>query len=355
MPKTHSKRRRPVTAQHSTSTPVASTLPPIHVAGQDKIIVDTNSLSTVARGKLGKSSTDTRRRINHFHTLIKEYSKLGAKRSQTSDPQETFAIDERINAVSQEMAQMGGLDWYQKASLLGQSKQRGGDTSRWLIPKLCERGLDKQKTKLRLLDVGALSCLNYAKERAWIDVTPIDLNSQEPGIFQQDFLDIVLGTAQCSAPGSDRDSDDNDDVDDDDGDSSGEPTANASHLFQLPFDVVCLSLVVNFIGDPVKRGDMLQQAARLLAPGGYLFLVLPLSCVENSRYLDDERLLAIMTHLRFEQLSFHHTAKLAHYFYQLSKTAIAKPPSDANYPHKHTYPKKLLHPGGGRNNFSIVV
>ncbi len=31
---------------------------------------------------------------------------------------------------------MGGLDGYQKASLVGQSGRRGGDTSKWLIPLL---------------------------------------------------------------------------------------------------------------------------------------------------------------------------------------------------------------------------
>ncbi|KAJ2205232.1 25S rRNA (adenine2142-N1)-methyltransferase [Coemansia sp. RSA 521] len=331
MPKTHSKRRRPVTAQHS---PASTPLPPIHISGHEKIIIDTTQL-TVSRGKLGKSSTETRRRINHFHTLIKQYAKLGALKQQTSDPQAISEVDEQIQAVSEEMTQMGGLDWYQRASLLGQSKQRGGDTSRWFVPKLRELDLHKGQ-KLRLLDVGALSCLNYAKERAWIDVTPIDLNSQEPGIYQQDFLDIK--PPYVTPPNSKVE--DNKDTED-------SSTSN-SHLFRVPFDVVCLSLVVNFIGDPVKRGDMLRQAAQLLVPNGYLFLVLPLSCVTNSRYLNDDHFLAIMTHLGFTQLFSHHTAKLAYYVYKLtSQRKIAEK--------DHKFSKRLIHPGAGRNNFSIVV
>ncbi|KAJ2710888.1 25S rRNA (adenine2142-N1)-methyltransferase, partial [Coemansia sp. Cherry 401B] len=268
MPRAHGKRRRPVTARNDKpSAAPALPLPPIHVNGQEKIIIDADALSGVARGKLGKSSADTRRRINHFHTLIKEYSKLGAKRSQSQDPEAVAAIDEQITAVSREMAQMGGLDWYQKASLLGQSKQRGGDTSRWLVPKLRELNLDKRDDKLRMLDVGALSRLNYAKERTWIDVTPIDLNSQEPGIYQQDFLDIELGQRpDTDLNAEDGQHDDGDGGNSDDGDDNGKPAGNPKNeilcRLQTPFHIICLSLVVNFIGDPVKRGDMLRQAAR---------------------------------------------------------------------------------------------
>ncbi|KAI7825854.1 hypothetical protein BX661DRAFT_124983, partial [Kickxella alabastrina] len=265
----------------------------------------------------------TRRRINHFHTLIKEYSKLASKRQARGNDlsaEDMVSIGERIEDVSREMAQMGGLDWYQKASLLGQCKQRGGDTSRWLVPKMRDLGVDKRPGKTRLLDVGALSCLNYAKERKWIDVTPIDLNSQEPGIYKQDFLDIELDS---NAP-----------------------------VPLFPFEVICLSLVVNFIGDPARRGDMLKQAARLLAPEGLLFLVLPLSCVANSRYLDDERLLEIMQFLGFTQLHQNHTAKLAHYLYRLTASIPATASASGDEPQ---FKKKMLHSAPGRNNFSIVV
>ncbi|KAJ1868417.1 25S rRNA (adenine2142-N1)-methyltransferase [Coemansia sp. RSA 989] len=265
MPKAQAKRKRPVT-----TLPKSVPLPPIHVNGQDKVVIDSKAVPDVPLAKLGRSSADTRRRINRFHTLIKEYSKLAARKPQTSDPEQLQQLDLQCASISQEMAQMGGLDWYQKASLLGQSKQRGGDTSRWLIPKLQGLQLHQRPGKLRLLDVGALSC-NY-KEK-WIDPLPIDLNSQAPGIMQQDFLDIP----QANFTGKQK-------------------------AFERPFDVVCLSLVVNFVGDPVKRGDMLRKAAQLLVPQGYLFLVLPLACVSNSRYMNDERLLEIAKYLGFSQL-----------------------------------------------------
>ncbi|KAJ2788414.1 25S rRNA (adenine2142-N1)-methyltransferase, partial [Coemansia guatemalensis] len=155
MPKTHARRRRPVTSlgtSAGSAAPTSLPLPPIHTSGQ-KIVIDTALLNKISRGKLGKSSSDTRRRINHFHTLIKEYSQLGARRRELTNAQMISEVDLRIEEVAREMAQMGGLDWYQKASLLGQSKQRGGDTSRWLIPKLRELNLHQRPRKLRLLDV----------------------------------------------------------------------------------------------------------------------------------------------------------------------------------------------------------
>ncbi|KAJ1807478.1 25S rRNA (adenine2142-N1)-methyltransferase, partial [Coemansia sp. RSA 2598] len=320
-------------------------LPPIHISGQEKVAIDTSALGSVALGKMGKSSADTRRRINHFHVLIKQYSKLEARKRAGAglDAEQTCAVDQEIDRVSKEMAEMGGLDWYQKASLLGQCKQRGGDTSRWLVPRLRELGEDKRRagSRLRLLDVGALSCMNYAKERKWIDVTPIDLNSQEPGVHQQDFLDIVIGSTSA------QDKADNTDEQDD------EDAGDEADLFSAPFDAVCLSLVVNFIGDPSRRGDMLKQATRVLADNGLLFLVLPLSCVCNSRYLDDERLQQIMRHLGFTQLYKHHTAKLAHYLYRLDKeSAKSQAAKEGSAP---LFKKKLLFSEPGRNNFSIVV
>ncbi|KAJ2229331.1 25S rRNA (adenine2142-N1)-methyltransferase [Coemansia sp. RSA 1722] len=343
MPKTKSKRRVPVTATKGKTAyqeaPVP--LPPIHIRGQEKVTIDTSALGSVALGKMGKSSMDTRRRINHFHVLIKQCSKLEAQKTACAglDAQQISAIDQEIDKVSREMAEMGGLDWYQKASLLGQCKQRGGDTSRWLVPKLRELGVDNRQSgpRLRLLDVGALSCMNYAKERKWIDVTPIDLNSQEPGVHQQDFLDIAIGSV---LPPSNSDKQAEEDSDDE------------LDLFAAPFDVVCLSLVVNFIGDPSRRGDMLKQASRVLASNGLLFLVLPLSCVCNSRYLDDDRLQQIMRYLGFSQLYKHHTAKLAHYLYRLDNNSGSSQPAQDDAPQ---FRKKLLFSEPGRNNFSIVV
>ena len=119
------------------------------------------------------------------------------------------------------MEAMGGLDWYQRASQLGQSKARGGDSSKWLIQALkasCRAELDAAVKPLRVLDVGAVAPDNYAPHASWIHAKPIDLNPQHPDIEKQDFL--------CMDP----------------------PPSMAM------FDIVCLSLVVNFVGDPKDRG-----------------------------------------------------------------------------------------------------
>ncbi len=49
------------------------------------------------------------------------------------------------------------------------------------------------------------------------------------------------------------------------------------------YDVIVLALVLNFVGSAEQRGVMLAECARLLKPGGLLFVVLPDAAVSNSR------------------------------------------------------------------------
>lgn len=161
--------------------------------------------------KATKSSATTRALIRRYHTLTKRLE-------QTTDPEERAKIQK-------EQEDLGGLEAYQRASVLGASKGRGGDTSRWLVKQLLEQGCKHQVKalgrRLRLLDVGALSADNYARESSWIEVVAMDLNSRDPRILQGDFL-------QWPAPSRPEEA----------------------------FDVVCLSLVVNFAGDPIQRGKL---------------------------------------------------------------------------------------------------
>ena len=149
-----------------------------------------------------QSSSETAKLIRQYHTLNKELSKCRATGN---------AIREK--EIEAEMEAMGGLDWYQRASQLGQSKQRGGDSSKWLVQVLKRH--DLQRPSMRVLDVGALSPDNYRPYQSWIEATPIDLNPQDPRITKQDFLRMTP---------------------------------------QREFDIVSLSLVVNFVGDPKDRG-----------------------------------------------------------------------------------------------------
>lgn len=134
----------------------------------------TSSLLTVKSTKAvaqKKSSLATAQLIRRYHTLNKELSKCLARietnknatehhnhhhnnwkqggSQQQHRGQEQAADLVRIAEIRQEMDDLGGLDMYQKASTLGQSKQRGGDSSKWLIPILesCHPDMNKKVRK----------------------------------------------------------------------------------------------------------------------------------------------------------------------------------------------------------------
>ncbi|KAG0271962.1 hypothetical protein BGZ95_000167 [Linnemannia exigua] len=318
----------------------------------------TSSLLTIKSSKSvsrKKSSMATAQLIRRYHTLNKELSQCLARIDQCSNNGAGEAKNEtgyhrhkqggagqrysaqqkandlaRIAAIRQEMDDLGGLDMYQKASTLGQSKQRGGDSSKWLIPVIesCHPQLDKKAgNSLRLLDIGALSPHNYQKYSSWIKVTPIDLNPQDPLITKMDFLEMPIPTSKDEL-----------------------------------FDVVCLSLVVNFVGDPIQRGEILRHSVRFLVPGtGLLYLVLPLPCIDNSRYMDHELLVEMMAALGYTTLVSHHLAKkLAYYAFRLDSVFPGDKDSSRKGSNKKganqlMFPKKMRHDKPNRNNFCIVL
>ncbi|ORY03630.1 hypothetical protein K493DRAFT_276443 [Basidiobolus meristosporus CBS 931.73] len=237
--------------------------------------------------------------IRRYHVLNKEVEK-------TSDP-------DKISELKNEMEKLGGLELYQRASVLGASKTRGGDTSKWLVQELAKIGIpDEVKTNITLLDIGALSSENYKKQSAWIKTTSIDLNPRDSNIIKQDFLEM-------EAPNKDSNR----------------------------FNIVCLSLVVNFVGDPLKRGIMIAKTRDFLLPSGYLFFVVPLPCVTNSRYLNHEYLQEFMANLGFQQVSCHFAKKLAYYLFRLGKPAKTI--------QEKFHRKNLVNDGPGRNNFSMTL
>ncbi|KAJ8654399.1 hypothetical protein O0I10_009968 [Lichtheimia ornata] len=241
-----------------------------------------------------QSSSETAKLIRQYHTLNKELAKCRATGNVV-----------REKEIVAEMESMGGLDWYQRASQLGQSKQRGGDSSKWLVQVLKRHHL--QRPSMRVLDVGALSPDNYRPYQSWIEATPIDLNPQDPRITKQDFLKM--------AP-------------------------------RREFDIVSLSLVVNFVGDPKDRGQMLIHSRDFLLDNGLLFLVLPLPCITNSRYMSHDHLLQMMNDIGYTTCIQHHFSnKLAYYLFQLDNNTKTYP----------AFKRKVLSDGGGKNNFSIVI
>ncbi|KAF6241504.1 hypothetical protein HO173_000214 [Letharia columbiana] len=265
---------------------------------------------------LSLSSRTTRSLIRSHHTLRKQFSAALAK----GDTSEAQAIQAKIDAS-------GGLPKYQEASKQGQSAQRGGDTSKilteWLTMGEGEDKISVESGKrLRMLEVGALRPDNACSRSGLFDMERIDLHSQHPDIKQQDFIE--------------------------------RPTCAAGDLDQEGFDIVSLSLVVNFVGDPVERGEMLRRVASFLRPysgrkvGLFpgLFLVLPAPCVANSRYLDEERLNAIMESLGYKRAKRKLSAKLVYYLwkYEAGKAERSK-----------VFKKEEIRSGKSRNNFAIVL
>ncbi|KAI8053158.1 putative methyltransferase-domain-containing protein [Gilbertella persicaria] len=258
--------------------------------------------------KFKHSRVETARLIRRFHVLNKELAKCRSEVQIDTAKEQSILV---------EMESLGGLDWYQKASQLGQSKTRGGDSSKWLVQTLKQYG-DKNVKSLRVLDVGAVAPDNYKPYASWITAKPVDLNPQHPDIEKQDFL-------KMKPPVQDKDK----------------------------FDIVCLSLVINFVGDPRDRGQMLIHTRNFLTSPTisdrlhYLFLVVPLPCVTNSRYMTHIHLLEMMTSIGYTKCLHHHFSnKLAYYLFELTEKTNVK---------KVHWKKKVIQDGGGKNNFSVVI
>jgi len=172
------------------------------------------------------------------------------------------------------MEALGGLPAYQSASLRGEAKG-GFNASTWVLAFLVANAPSLALPPVtRLLDVGAIVEHYRSKDPRTeglptkLEVTSIDVNPLSPDVVKADFFDFATSILEGYSP------------------SGGPPLPRA-------FDVIVLSLVVNFIGDPWKRGLMLSLASRLLTPGGLLFLVLPSACVLNSRFVNQPLLTRI--------------------------------------------------------------
>lgn len=261
------------------------------------------------------SSEKTRQLIRSHHQLNKQLASV-----------ENAGNREEADEIRKRIEQLGGLKSYQQASIQGQANDRGGDSSavlmEWLKPLTSVVG--KDKSKLRLLEVGALSTRNACSRSGCFDVERIDLNSQAEGIKQQDFM-----ARSIPSPDGER------------------------------FDVISLSLVLNYVPSPEGRGDMLKRTCEFLSIRNEhtysmdqqstlpaLFLVLPAPCIVNSRYMSEERLASLMESLGYALLRSKQTSKLVFYLWQLK----ARPGS-----RRAKFSKKQVNPGINRNNFSIVL
>lgn len=273
----------------------------------------------VSKPKERMTSERSRTIIRTHHRLQKEHA-AALKKGDVSSAEE----------IAQAIERNGGIKMYQAASKQGQAKDRGGDSSKLLVDWLQQskvldpKARDRRRAgdaELRCLEVGALSTKNeISKYASVIDMTRIDLNSQGPGIEKQDFMERPL------------------------------PTCDDER-----FDIISLSLVLNYVPDAVGRGEMLKRITKFLRKGvawtetadsvlPALFFVLPLPCVDNSRYLDEDLFLGIMGDLGFTMRFSKNTSKLCYYLFTLT-----------NEPKATTAEKRKIRDGPGMNNFCIVV
>ncbi|KAF2811185.1 uncharacterized protein BDZ99DRAFT_297483 [Mytilinidion resinicola] len=263
------------------------------------------------------TSKATRTLIRTHHRLQKQHA-AAVKTGETA----------RASQLEKEIEDNGGLKLYQAASIKGQSAERGGDSSRVLLEWLKDDGVlgDPRKTaaehplrQYTVLEVGALSPANAIARAPRLHITRIDLNSQDPAIKTQDFMERPL-------PDGPEDQ----------------------------FDVISLSLVLNYVPDATARGEMLKRTCSFLRKSTptnpsqdrlpALFLVLPAPCVNNSRYLTEEHLMQIMGSLGYQLKHKKLSAKLVYYLW--SYTGETK---------SRKVPKKKLKDGVQQNNFCVVL
>lgn len=278
--------------------------------------VKTKKSESIIRGRppLAKTQT-TKLSSKATRTLIRSHHNLQKACTQALKA----GNDSRARDLEAEIAAQGGLPKYQIASTQGQTAERGGDSSRvlveWQQPAFEEARVKGQR--LRLLEVGALSTKNACSRVSCLDVRRIDLKSQEVGIEEIDFMEMPV-------PGDGQ-----------------------------KFHVISLSLVLNYVPDPGSRGAMLAHLPKFLedSTSGRLipsvFLVLPLACVTNSRYLTEERLAHVMHTLGFRLLKQKTTSKLHYSLWKFESVAR----SDVRLPIR----KEELRSGAVRNNFAITL
>lgn len=272
--------------------------------------------------QLQLASKHTRQIIRTHHTLLKQQTHLKNELKKEKKVEKIREIQMKIEQLNKDIADNGGIDEYQKASIAGQSSSRGGDTSKILTKWLEESYSDFINSKpYSLLEVGCLSARNEVSKCGLFEpIERIDLNSQNPEyIKQQDFMKRPLPVSESEK-----------------------------------FDFISLSLVVNYVPDHFERGEMLKRTVKFLkdpskanqiSPLPGLFFVLPTPCVNNSRYFSEERLLNMMKDLGYCLEKKKETAKLAYWLFRLvrkSKNAFS-------------YKREEINPGGKRNNFSICI
>lgn len=268
-----------------------------------------NPITGKVIGRVSIKPNRTRKVIRRHHELLKEAASLKHRLGQNNEKERKF-LEQELERVQTNIDGNGGLMNYQQASIAGQDTNRGGDSSRMLVSWIKGQDSIKLPAKPSLLEVGSLSIYNACStENIFHFIERIDLNSQHTQIKEQDFMARPL-------PKNDKEL----------------------------FDVISLSLVVNYVPESVQRGEMLRRSTKFLRSNGFLFLVLPSPCILNSRYFNEQLLLEIMSLLGYSVIRSKLAKKIFYWlFCKIRETSSG------------SYPKKLVNDGKVRNNFTITL
>lgn len=231
----------------------------------------------------------------------------------------TIMLITKLAEIDSEEDKRGGIEVYQSASTQGQNSKRGGDSLKKLVEWLKDEHYhyhNNLQDKLHALEIGCLSPLNrISTSGIFREVTKIDLNSQSHSILQQDFMERPL-------PESENEK----------------------------FNLISCSLVLNFVPSPKERGQMLKRITCFLKTPSTnnlssLFLVLPLPCIENSRYFNNDILSNIMSMLGFTQVCYYAANKVAYWLFDWN----------GKINNREQIKKREIASGSNKNNFCITL
>lgn len=102
--------------------------------------------------------------------------------------------------------------------------------------------------------------------------------------------------------------------------------------------------------DERRPGHMLLRAHDYLLPHGYLYLVLPLPCLTNSRYLSHARLTSLLTSTGWTVERQHDSAKLTYWLLRRSGERGEGEERDGK-----EWKREVVRKGAQRNNFCVLV
>lgn len=256
--------------------------------------------------------------IGKYHALLKRITSVG---SDPLFPTEA-SKSARRRVLKAELACMGGLAEYQAASRSGEVHGGGFNASQWVVRELEEHSVRHTSgaKAISILDVGSIVArfppeITRSDGMVALNVRSIDLSPQDEVVERADFFDV----------------------------------AAAGIAEGVKYDVIVLSLVVNFVSSPQLRGEMLVRTHALLAETGLCYCVLPAATVTNSRYFNEDRFRQTLAAAGLGVVRLCKSAKL---MTVVCKRAV--PARDAETL-RLVSTKRMLHHGTGRNNFCIIL